>query len=280
MRNLKSRLFLAAAFVIALFAVTANAGALSLASSNGSQETAAPVRLGDRDDTWLRIAAFTNAPVQRATIRVYDTHGKLLYERHRAKNTRGVFPSLVSELPRDFRVTVVWLVDKEDEDQANDSDRGEDEADVLAPVATLSADVRNFDRAHGIVFVNPVTTIVSRVLDRFPQLNLQQAQALVRRFLGLPRNYSRGAALREGKQFHSRYFSETSFLAQAQQFPSIGAFIKFLVDHAAARPLRVHSFGAQNSLGGVASFIARNLVSGALSWAGGQGAGWVAQSAA
>ena len=213
------------------------------------------------DQTWVRIAAFTDAPLAGATVRITDLYGRVLFHKRDATNIQGVYPALVTDLPREFRVIVI-------------SGREQDER-----AFKLSADVRNFDPVHGIVFVNPATTMVSRLIERFPRLELDQAQALVRRLLRMPADASLGAALREGVQYHPRYFSETAFVNLSNQRGGIDSLINRLVTEAEARRQTALFAPNPNLLGGVTTFIARNLVSGALSWAGGQGAGWVARSA-
>jgi hypothetical protein len=146
----------------------------------------------------------------------------------------------------------------------------------------MSADVRDFDRVHGAVYVNPATTMVSRLLDRRPRLGLLGARLLVRRFLDLPANASLGAALREGRHFQSSYFSESKFLAEADRHGGFDAFTDDLLDKIVYHPQTRHPFRPpHNSLLGdeAADFVAENLAKGALSWAGGQGVGWVADTA-
>lgn len=224
------------------------------------------------DDTWVRISVFTDHPLADADVVISRTDGVPIFEREHATNERGFYPALVGRLPRNFRVTVVWEANRESRAAAFRS---------LGEVR-LSADVRNFDRVHGVVYVNPVTTMVSRLLDRRPQLGLLRAQILVRLFLGLPVNASLGAALREGKYFQSSYFSQSKFMAAANHYGSFDGYLEKLLSEAIYNRQLRHPFrppGNSGQLGGIASFLAENLAKGALSWAAGQGAGWVAQSA-
>ncbi len=61
----------------------------------------------------------------------------------------------------------------------------------------MTADVALTDPTSQILVVNPVTTLVSLVLDVRPELKLDQAEAIVRRFLELPASYDLGLTLRE-----------------------------------------------------------------------------------
>src|SRR5262249_45349921 len=103
-------------------------------------------------------------------------------------------------------------------------------------------------------------------------------EALVRSFLGLPENYSLGLALRESSLYESPYFSPVALLSEAEAAGGLDAFEAQLLQELLAAPSAEHSFHSE-LLKGAASFIATGLAKGVLSWAGGQGAGWVAQSA-
>lgn len=223
-------------------------------------------------ETWLRISAFTNQPLADADVAVFGTDGQLLFEQLNATNEQGIYPAKIENLPQDFRVVVAW-----------DGNRQPTLTNLRSLGAVvLSADVRNYNPVNDVVYVNPVTTIVTGVLLRHPGFSLEQARARVRQFLGMPANASLGAALRESPQFHSAYFSEEAFLKQANEHGGLVVYIESLLSQLLSNPRAVHSFPSttlQSGSGGAGSFIARNLISGALSWAGGQGVGWVAQAA-
>lgn len=243
----------------------------AVAANAWAQDPASPASQAlDDDYTWLQISAFTDIPLARADVDVYDTEGHLLFEKRSATNTQGVFPARVRALPRDFRVTVTWDASKQD-----DFDH------IFLGKFKLSADERDFDPVHGIVYVNPVTTIVSRLVDRFPHLKLHEARALVRRALGFPPNASLGAALRQGKFFTPQYFSVKEFLKKANEYGGVEEYIKFLITEMQNDPGKRFLFAPppKSSVGGVLSFVAVNLAKGALSWAAGQGCGWAMQSA-
>ncbi len=224
-------------------------------------------------DTWLRISAFTNQPLADADVAVFSTDGQLLFNQLNATNRRGIYPAKIRNLPRDFRVVVAW-----------DGNRQPTLTNLRSlGLMVLSADVRNFNPARDIVYVNPVTTMVTGLLLLRPQMTLTQAQARVRLFLGMPANASLGAALREEKRFHSAYFSEEAFLKQANQHGGMLTYAESLLNQMLNSPHAVHRFPSTALKGAsgdsAAGFIAEKLASGALSWAAGQGLGWVAQSA-
>lgn len=219
-------------------------------------------------DAWVPIVAFLDVPLAAADVEVYDHDGKLLFKKQMATNAQGAFPAHVKKLPRNFRVVVSW------EPRRNNDRRPLGGFD-------LSTDVRDFDPANDIVYVNAVTTLVSRVIDKAPYLSVRKSQVLVRRFLGLQPNQSLGSALRQGKYYRSRHFSHPAFLTEAIKIGGVDAFLNRLARRILSGPKDTQLFvGAPQGIASTAAtFVARNLASGALSWAAGQGMGWVAQSA-
>ena len=267
-QNRKPRPPITVALAAMLGIVSTNVWAQGHASV--SDNPSATTQAAKHQDTWVPIIAFIDIPLGEADVEVYDIDGRRLFKRNKATNAQGVFAAKVKDLPRDFRVTVTW-----DGDQKKRSNQW------LLGRLTLSSDVQNFNPVDGIVHVNAVTTIVSRLVDRSPRLNIQEQQALVRQYLGLQVNSSLGAALRQGTYFRSRHFSHTAFLAEAAKYGGMEPFLNFLVTEMLARPGNTQLFvGAPQGIAGTAaSFVAKGLASGALSWAGGKGMGWAMQSA-
>jgi hypothetical protein len=274
---------------------TAFATALLLVSglATGSGRADSP-----QANSWLRISAFTDNPLAGADVAVFGGDGQLLFERTNATNVRGIYPVKLMPVPKDFRVVVVGV-------NPNASHR------FNLGLVVLSADVHNYNPERDVVYVNPVTTMVTGVKLRHPEFSLQQAEARVRQFLGMPANASLGAALRETPFFQSAYFSESDFLNQANEHGGILYYIADLLNQMLDNPRVVHRFpsllapsqlpavepaenqdikqtlisqvspsaSASSTSGDVAKFVATNLAGGAIEWAEGQGLGWVAQSA-
>src|ERR1700752_888493 len=94
---------------------------------------------------WVPIHVFTNTPVADADIVISDPDGKVVFEKDHATNDRGFYPAEIHPIPKSFRVT------------------------VLADGMKLSRDVNDYIPRHGEIYVNPVTTMVSRLLDRRPE---------------------------------------------------------------------------------------------------------------
>jgi hypothetical protein len=260
MWNGKRKLIVATALVCTLGVGIAN----PLRGSAQPVQDSAPTSDTNQPTAWLRISAFTDIPVAGGSVAVYDREGNLLFEQDHATNDRGVFPMPDRTPPRDFRVTVTWNSSQEKQPIG---------------VLTLSADVRNFHPAHEVVYLDPVTTIVSRLLDRDPELSLEQAQNRVRQFLDLPPRSSLGAALRDDADYSSPYFSETGFVTQASQDGGFDQFVDDLVINILYQPNATHLFASEAKLSTAAGTalnpVAAALAKSALSW----GIGWVMQSA-
>ncbi len=181
---------------------------------------------------WVPVIAFTNSPVANAGIVVSRPNGRVIFEKDHATNARGFYPVELHPIPKRFRVTVIW-----EPTEAPFSSLG---------LVRMSADVNDYDRVNGRVYVNPVTTIVSRLLDRRPELSLARAQAIVRFVLGMPANASLGAALREGPHYLSPYFSASAFLEQAIAHGGFESFLEKLVTHAIDHPNQPLLLGADH----------------------------------
>lgn len=222
-----------------------------------------------RSDIWLRISAFTNQPLAGADVAVYSTDGRLLFEKAHATNERGIYPVKLNHVPKDFRVVVAGDPNAQG-NSSNLFNLGE---------MVLSADVRNYNPERDVVYVNPVTTMVTGILLQRPDFGLRRAQARVRRFLAMPANASLGAALRETPRFHSDYFSESAFLIQANQHGGELYFEADLVNEMLDNPSATHSFPSVTVINKIAKFVGKSLAEGAFEWIAGSGVGWVAESA-
>ncbi len=215
-----------ATLLLGLFGIgrTATAQAQSIESATS---TPAASRGQGNGKVWLRIMAFTDAPVAGADVRVsvHGSQGRPLVDVHAATNKYGVFPVQVRSQPSFFRVEISG---------------GTTNGNPF--FGHLSADVVLTDPAHQILVVNPVTTLVSRVLDERPNLKLDGAEARVRTFLTLPANYHLGLALRQGSHYTSRFFSAVAVLTEARDAGGLDAFAHLLLQELLASPTATHSF--------------------------------------
>jgi hypothetical protein len=224
-----------------------------------------PAARRDQRDVWLKIMAFTDVPVVRADVRVtlHRSHGRPLVDVRAATNNYGVFPVQVRSHPSSFRVEISG---------------GTTNGDPF--LGHLMADVVLTDPAHQIVVINPVTTLVSLVLDQEPNLKLDGAEARVRSFLTIPANYPLGLALRQGSHYTPRFFSPVSFMTEAQDAGGPDAFAHLLLQELASDS--THSFRKPKPLGDTTSTassdVEAGLEAGVLDYAGANNAanltGW------
>ena len=214
---------------------------------------------------WLKIMAFTDAPVVGADVRVskHGGKGRLLVDAHAATNEYGVFPVAVRSHPSVFRVSISG---------------GTTNGNPF--FGHLSADVVLADSAHQIVVINPVTTLVSLLLDEKPKLKLDGAEARVRSFLGLPENHSLGMALRESSRYASRFFSHVALLTEAEHATGdLDDFLHLLLQELLASPSATHPFSQPEVLEGTttaAQDLADQLTVQLIKYEAGSGpAGWI-----
>jgi hypothetical protein len=96
-----------------------------------------------------------------ADVAVFSKDGRLLFEKMNATNVRGIYPVKLMNLPKDFGVVVTDV-------NPNVSNRFN-----LGQVV-LSADVRNYNPVKDVVYVNPVTTMVTGILLRRPEFSVRR----------------------------------------------------------------------------------------------------------
>ena len=213
--------------------------------------------------------AFAHAPVVGADVRItLGSHGPVLVDATAATNDAGVFPAPV------YRVLIL----------------GKERSFVRISISGgtinghsfpghLTADLALTDPARQILVVNPVTTLVSRLLDKRPDLELDQAKALVRRFLKLPVNYNLGLALRQGPHYVSPFFSPVAFMAEAREAGGLDAFEHLLLQELLQELSSgsTHPFRPPQLLGSTGSnflsVLKGSLYAGLLDVAGSEGVG-------
>jgi hypothetical protein len=141
-------------------------------------------------------------------------------------------------------------------------------------VAELKAHLRHLDPARDVVHVNGATTLLANHIERFPQLGDQKSQATVRAFLEIPQAID----LFRAPDLADVYFSPIAFLAEARTAGGVDPLLKRLLSEMAADPDARHPFqslGVALGPGDAIGWVGENLASGAVSYAGGQLAGWV-----
>jgi hypothetical protein len=261
----------AAVMAASLLAVFLPAGA----SAQGNGQVPLQAAEHERDHPmWLRIMAFTDAPVVGADVRV-SVHGRLLVEAKAATNRQGVFPA---------RIWPPWFLDEEaaGDAKAPEPDRRRRRSLVRISISGgtingdrflghLSADIAVTDPEHQILVVNPVTTLVSRLLDERPELKLDGAESVVRRFLKLPENYSLGLALGKSSHYVSPFFNPVTFMTEARDAGGLDAFEHLLIQellqdlgsgsHPFRPPQRVTNSGTSDAAQPLGSTGSSNAIS-------------------
>ena len=177
-----------------------------------------------------------------------------------ATNKYGAFSAAVPRHLRSFRVTISGGTTNDNPFPAHLV------ADVVltAPAHEIPGHrtpaITDLANQFEIVVVNPVTTLVSVVLDRRrdfnipdrePKLELDDAQVLVRRFLKLPPNYDLGMALRQSSHYKSRFFSPFALVTQAEAAGGLDALVHLLLQELASGS--THSFRQPQLLGSTSS---------------------------
>ena len=261
---MRSCRWMAAALILLLATATGRVLAQDSTAAAGTSSSAVTPGY-----SWLRISAFVNVPLAGADVAVYDAAGNRIFQQGDATNDEGVFPAHIKNLPRNFRVTVTF-----------DGEAQEDAGLASLGRFQLTADAGNFDPEKDILVVNPATTLASMVMDRLPEHDPQRAEMLVRRFLGLPPHYNLGEALLQNPYYECPYFSEAVFLQQAQQDGGLEPFLHELAPQMMAPKFPMHSFAGppRAAASSPAQVIGLGLAYGALGWLGGEGIGWVMQS--
>jgi len=233
-----------------------------------AESTARLIWTGQVKSAWLRIMAFTDAPLVGADVRVYlHSHPWPSIEVPAATNNQGVFSVAVprSLFQSGFRIRVAVS-------------GGTRNGDPF--LGHLSGDAVLTDPAHQIVVVNPVTTLVSLLSEARRDLELEDAKEHVRSFLGLPGGYDIGLALRESSGYGSPFFSPAVLLAEAESAEGFDGFLARLVQELmASRPAKRPFLNTMpQAPGGAAKFVAKNLAAGVLRYAAGQGVGWAVEA--
>lgn len=191
-------------------------------------------------------------PVSDAMISLLNSNGEKIFEDEELMTTEygDIRLESVDSLPSDFKVVV----------------QGGSVAGTEFS-GKLMADVRDYHPGTDTIYVNVVTTMVSVYLDQHPAATMQEAEEAIKKFLEIPLLEN----LPTGMHLTGEYFSYELFLSEATNNGGINAYINQLIGELDSG--KTHSFH-QELPQGVASFIAINLAKGALSYTGGELAGW------
>lgn len=205
-----------------------------------------------RNECTINSLVYAGVPVSSAVLSVYDTSGKqILKSDNLITDEQGRMLIKTSALPSDFRIVT------EDGTIYNEKFSGK-----------LSVDVRDYNTESDTIYINPVTTIVSAYLDKYPEASLTDAFLAVKNLLEIPEWFD----LPSGTQISNEYFNNDQFLKEASENGGINPFIeKLLIEIDSGK---THPFQESIMLQGAASWLATTLAEGAVSYVGGELMGW------
>lgn len=212
----------------------------------------------DSGEPLLRGWVFANEPVSNATLSVYDTNGnQILKSQKFTVNEQGaILIGSKVQLPSDFRIVA------EGGSQYGESFTGK-----------LSADIRQYDSEATIIYINPVTTLVSAYMDKHSEGNLENAIVSVKKFLEIPEYLD----LPSGTNLSSEHFNNIQFLREASENGGLDTFINKLMEELEAG--KPHPFKEELPPQGFGTWLGTSLATGAVSYVGGQLMGWALSKA-
>lgn len=152
-----------------------------------------------------------NQDVSGAQLKVTDLKGNTISEQTASSSDFGAFmiPVQKQSVQTGFRVV---------------ADGGTDSGQAVT--SSLEAQFGGVNPDRDIIYLNLVTTMVCRYLDRVPDATLADATAVVKTFLGIPAFVDIGSGL-----YHDpTYFSPQTFLTAAAANGGVDAYMGALVD--------------------------------------------------
>jgi len=195
-------------------------------------------------------------PISSADLTFHNALGGQIDQVQQAATSKvGSFSVSVADLTQDFRVVA-----------SGGNQQGE------ASVAVYSADHRNYNHETGIVYINPVTTMVSAYLDKHPGMTLDDATSIIKVFLEIPDWVDIGSGLAAPND----YFADWKFMGEALANGGVNAYINQLITELdQGGGATTHPFLSEGPLlQGAGKKIAMALAEGAATYAGGELMGW------
>ena len=195
-------------------------------------------------------------PISSADLTFHNAIGGQVDQVQQAATSKvGSFSVSVADLPQDFRVVA-----------SGGNQQGE------ASAAVYSADYRNYNHETGIVYINPVTTMVSAYLDKHPGMTLGDATRIIKGFLEIPDWVDIGSGLAATND----YFADWKFMGEAFANGGVNAYINQLIAELdQGGGATTHPFTSEGPLlQGAGQKIALALAEGAASYVGGELMGW------
>ncbi len=208
--------------------------------------------------------AMLDEPVVGATVSIVDTDGKTVYREVNETHSTGSFLlSSPVELPGDFDIVVTG------------GTLGEGGPAVTE---TLRTEVRNHQREHYAFYLaDPISSLVATFRRSKAGRTNEQAVAAVWEYLDLP---SSADAVNDS-YFITRHFHRGAFMQAARDAGGFQAYLNYLsaqIENPTDEP-PCFSEKCDEMLTGAAGFIAGAVAKGALSYVGGEAAGYVMNKA-
>ncbi len=174
---------------------------------------------------------FAASPISGAVVSVFDSNGVKLGDDDTDEMGLGSFIIDVTGLPEDFRVVVTG---------GRDGPRGDEDF-----AGELKTDVYNFDPEEDIIYVNIVTTMVSAYLEKHPEKTIDEATAIIKDFLEIPRDVDIGDDLHDSEL----YFSGIEFIWEAEDNGGVNSFIEILLEELDEDPTITQPFPGDTDAG-------------------------------
>ena len=162
---------------------------------------------------YLKGTATFGRPIIDATVRIYDLDGRKLSEEFHATSENGAFmvgmhSTLMRPLPDEYKIVV-----------SGGTLGGEPFHDQLVRI------IHDFDESLWY-HVNEVTSLVSAIAERQPEILISRAEEQVKEFLAVPNGFD----LISNAMYSTTMYSSHDFSHQSRDAGGLETFIDFLLD--------------------------------------------------
>ncbi|MFC2010091.1 hypothetical protein ACFLUL_00730 [Chloroflexota bacterium] len=208
-----------------------------------------------------------NHPIAGATISIYNSQGKLLYEEKDETSDSGVFIlNITKPLPENFRIEAIGGTTTVNDEPFD---------------GVMAAEIRNYDEQYYTsLYLGPISTLVAAYMEKHSEMPYEDVQTKVLEFLNLESDID---IVRDMLTIRDSIYPAI-FEAEAVKAESFDTLITLLVDHIDVAGGKYNDIIAAPSgvgpvtfgIGGqVAKTILLGLLEGAAKVVGGEVTGWV-----
>lgn len=206
-------------------------------------------------------------PIVQATISIYDTKGKMLYEETEETSNTGVFVlEITKPLPDSFRIEATGGRDAANDEPFN---------------GIITAEIRDYyEQNYTSLHLGPVSTLVTSYMEKHSEIPYEDAQIKVLEFLDLDPNIN---IMHDMLSIKGSIYPAI-FEAEAIKAGGFNKFINILIEHIDTEGGRYHDivsapFGVGPVTLGVGGTVAKTLLLGLLEGiaqkGGSEAAGWM-----